>query len=128
MGSHQENSTNKKISEIHDLPKPKRGPGRPKGAWSYSHREVRELAQSYGPEAIGTLIKIMRTGESEQVKVAAAKELLVRGFGNSVTVSGPNDGPIPVTYEGLTSTIQSLVSDILGQEVVEAALKTERVQ
>jgi hypothetical protein len=44
-------------------------------------REVRDLARSYGPEAIAKLHELMRNGKSEQVQLAAAEELLNRGYG-----------------------------------------------
>lgn len=44
---------------------------------------MKDVAQSFGPEAIRTLLEIMRNGTSESVRVAAAKELLDRGFGKA---------------------------------------------
>jgi len=123
-------STQKKANKIFpEMPEPRRGPGRPKGAINLSTREMREVAQRFGPEAIATLVMKMRKSKNETIQVAAAKELLVRGYGNAFTVSGPNDGPIPITYEGLTSTIHNLVGEIIGPEILEEALKvTDQVQ
>ncbi len=116
-----------------EISKPKRkfggaqpGAGRPKGRTNYSTREIRELAQEYGPAAIRKLAKLMRYGKTEQTQAAAAKELLVRGYGNSLTISGPNDGPIPVSYEGLSSTLHGMMAEILGPEAMETALKSEQ--
>lgn len=42
---------------------------------------VSELAQKYAPEAIETLVQIMRVSESDPAKIAAANSLLDRGYG-----------------------------------------------
>jgi hypothetical protein len=57
------------------------GKGRPKGATNKATREIKEIAQPYGPEAIATLAEIMRHSESEPARVAAANALLDRGYG-----------------------------------------------
>jgi hypothetical protein len=50
--------------------------GRPKVAG-----EVRALARQYGPEAIAKLVTLMRGSDDERVQLAAARELLNRGYG-----------------------------------------------
>ena len=55
--------------------------GRKVGTPNKATRELRELAQPYAPEALEVLAKIMRNGESEQARVAAANALLDRGHG-----------------------------------------------
>ena len=57
------------------------GAGRPKGVPNKATRDVREAAQKFTTEALLALAKIMRKGESEQARVAAARELLDRGHG-----------------------------------------------
>ena len=48
-------------------------------------RDLREAAQGYSVEALETLAKVMRDQESPPAaKVAAARELLDRGFGKAV--------------------------------------------
>lgn len=42
---------------------------------------VSELAQKYAPEAIQTLVQIMRESEVDTAKIAAANSLLDRGYG-----------------------------------------------
>jgi hypothetical protein len=44
-------------------------------------REVRDLARSHGPEAIAKLAHLMRSSKDERVQLAAAEELLNRGYG-----------------------------------------------
>ena len=59
------------------------GPGRPRGTPNRVTAEVRTLAQEYGPEAIETLVSIMRISDQPSAKIAACKELLDRGYGRS---------------------------------------------
>ena len=64
--------------------KPKGAPksgGRQKGTPNKATREIKAIAQPYGPEAIATLAEIMRHSESEPARVAAANALLDRGYG-----------------------------------------------
>lgn len=81
-------------------PEKNRG-GRPKGAVNKATRDVRELAQQYTAEALTTLAAIMREGNNEQARIAAAKELLDRGHGKSTqpidaTLAGKDGGPVKV--------------------------------
>ena len=69
------------------------GSGRPKGSPNKATRPLKALAQKHGPEAIKTLLELMREGETHSVRVAAARELLDRGYGNPATVvAGDGDG------------------------------------
>src|SRR5262249_14076635 len=58
--------------------------GRKPGVPNKVTRELKELAQLYAPEAIATLREIMQHGETEAARVAAARELLDRGYGRPV--------------------------------------------
>lgn len=64
--------------------KGKPGPGRPKGVPNKATGDIRVLAQQYGAQALKTLSDIM-TGAKfpAAARVAAAKELLERGYGKS---------------------------------------------
>lgn len=55
--------------------------GRKKGTPNKVTQDIKLLAEPYGPEAIARLYALMTAGESEQVQIAAARELLDRGFG-----------------------------------------------
>lgn len=59
------------------------GSGRPKGVPNKATRDLKELAQVYTAAALKTLSDIMRRGESEAARVAAARELLDRGYGRA---------------------------------------------
>lgn len=58
--------------------------GRKLGARNKATAEVKELAQQYGQEAIEALAKIVKSGDSDQAKVAACREILDRGYGKSI--------------------------------------------
>lgn len=56
--------------------------GRQKGTPNKATAEVRALAQEWGEQAISTLGDIMTNNDSsEQARIAAARELLDRGYG-----------------------------------------------
>lgn len=71
------------------------GKGRPKGSLNKSTRSLKELAREHTEKALNTLVSIMAGGEGvpPAAQVAAAKELLDRGYGKASTVlSGDEDG------------------------------------
>jgi hypothetical protein len=55
--------------------------GRQKGTPNKSTAEIRTLAQEYGAEAIRRLVSLMRQRDDPKLQLAAAKELLYRGYG-----------------------------------------------
>ncbi|MDR4468842.1 MAG: hypothetical protein MRJ68_11180 [Nitrospira sp.] len=57
------------------------GAGRPPGSPNKITRPVRELAAQYSEDSILTLVDLRDHAESEQVRFAAAKELLDRAYG-----------------------------------------------
>jgi hypothetical protein len=59
--------------------------GRAKGVLNKVTRDVRELAQAYGPQVIEGLWKIFQESDSEASCIAAAKELLDRAYGRPAT-------------------------------------------
>lgn len=79
------------------------GQGRPKGVPNHATRDIKALAQSYGPAAILSLAKLagMIPGEdgavSEPARISAIKELMDRGYGKAVQPqSGPDGESNPV--------------------------------
>lgn len=60
------------------------GSGRKKGTRNKATEDIKAIAQQYGAEAITTLVELMRDADFEPTRVAAAKELLDRGYGKSV--------------------------------------------
>lgn len=72
------------------------------GGQSRVAAELRALAQGFGPEAVETLVAIMRNGETPPAaRVSAAEKLLDRGFGKPVQqVTGEGGQPLfagPIT-------------------------------
>lgn len=59
------------------------GAGRPKGSLTAASLNIAVVARQHGPEAINTLYKIMMNGENDANRIAAAKELLDRGYGKA---------------------------------------------
>ena len=57
--------------------------GRKKGTPNRVTAEIKAVAQKHGPGAIAELARIMTKSETDQARVAAAKELLDRGYGKS---------------------------------------------
>lgn len=55
--------------------------GRIAGTPNKATREIKEIAQAYGAEAIEGLWKLAKGAESEQARVSAYKEVLDRGYG-----------------------------------------------
>ncbi len=74
------------------------GAGRKKGIPNKATAELKGMAREYTVEALETLVGVMRDGESDAAKVAAAREVLDRGYGKaSQVISGDEDGgPIEV--------------------------------
>lgn len=67
------------------------------GSQNKATAEIKALAQVHGPDAIATLVKIMQGAKQPSAsRVAAAKELLDRGYGKSVQSieGGDPDKPI----------------------------------
>lgn len=72
--------------------------GRVKGKPNKLTEDIKALAQQYGPAAIQTLVELMMDADYEPTRVAAAKELLDRGYGKSVQpVEG--DTRLTIRYE-----------------------------
>jgi len=60
---------------------------------------VREAALQHGPDALTELARLMTEGQSEQVRIAACREILDRACGKSrqaIEVTGHDAGPIAV--------------------------------
>jgi len=59
--------------------------------------DLRTLAQTHGAEAISRLVDLMTHAESETARIAAARELLDRGYGKvtqAVEMSGPGGAAV----------------------------------
>lgn len=74
------------------------GAGRKKGVPNRITADIKELAQSFGEEAIKGLVEIARDTEAPPAaRVAAIKEVLDRGYGKAkqgIEMTGENGGPV----------------------------------
>lgn len=73
------------------------GSGRKKGTPNKATAEIKELAREHGSRAIAALVRILDNSDSDTARIAAAKELLDRGYGKSTAVqelSGPGGAPL----------------------------------
>jgi hypothetical protein len=71
--------------------------GRAKGTPNKVTADIKALAQAHGPAAIAKLVVIMTTSESHTASIAAAKELLDRGYGKAlqgVELTGKDGEPV----------------------------------
>ena len=61
------------------------GSGRPTGAGNKATSELKlslsELAREYTNDALDTLVDVMKSGQSESARIAAATAILDRGYG-----------------------------------------------
>jgi hypothetical protein len=75
------------------------GKGRPKGSLNKATADIKAAAQVYTEDALATLAQIMKAGESEAARVAAANSILDRGFGKprqSMDVDATSDMTIEI--------------------------------
>lgn len=74
------------------------GAGRPKGSRNKVTADIKEIAQSFGQEAITHLVEIARDGDAPHVaRVAAIREVLDRGYGKAkqgIEMTGEDGGPV----------------------------------
>lgn len=73
--------------------------GRVKGVPNKATREIKALAQRYTDDALKTLVQVMQSSESDAARVAAARELLDRGYGKSAQALTGEGGEGPVKLE-----------------------------
>lgn len=73
------------------------GAGRPAGRPNKITADIKALAQVHAETAITELATILTTSESDQARIAAAKELLDRGFGKATQhseITGKDGAPL----------------------------------
>ena len=78
------------------VPGERRG-GREAGTPNKTTAEIRALASQHGEAAMAELVRLMKHGETETVRLAAIKELLDRAYGKpTMTLAGDPESPVHV--------------------------------
>ena len=89
-----------------------RGKGRKKGVPNKATADLKAIAQVHGPDAIRTLAEIMGNKSSpEASRIAAAKELIDRGYGRAVQaidVNNPDGSLRPMTFAEFYAGVASI--------------------
>src|SRR5262245_48264061 len=88
------------------------GAGRKRGVPNMATAEIKEIARQYAPEAVGILANLMRKAQSEQARVAAAKEILDRGYGKATHhIAGDRDAaPVQLETTNMTEVAKLLLT------------------
>lgn len=77
--------------------------------------EIRAAAQQYAELALRTLVNVMRTGETDKDRVAAAKEILDRAYGKPVQAHKIDETPSDdVNTEEMVDRAERFTSAIAG--------------
>lgn len=70
------------------------GSGRKPGVPNKATAEIKAIARKHGPAAIAECLRIMKNSDSDQARIAAAKEIMDRGYGKPPqAIIGDEDGP-----------------------------------
>ena len=81
--------------------------GRQPGSLNKVTADLKKLAVVHTEEALTTIVKLMKSGESDTVRLSAAKELLDRAHGKAaqaVKVGGDEDAP-PISFQQIVRKI-----------------------
>lgn len=79
-------------NEIRSKSKAGRPPGRANVATVALRRTLGELAREHTGEALETILAVMRSGETDAIRLAAAVQLLDRGYGRPAQAVTVKDG------------------------------------
>jgi len=93
---------------------PKTG-GRQKGTRNKLTAEIKEVASEYGPEAVETLVKLMRDENNPQIQRAAAEALLDRGFGRPMqAIQADVSVATRAVYHDPTAHLEDITPQVIG--------------
>lgn len=77
--------------------------GRQKGSTNKTKKDTREIFLAHGPEAVQTIIDLMKNSRHDNVRLGAANSLLDRAYGKPTQpISGDNDAD-PITTNFVVS-------------------------
>lgn len=86
------------------------GKGRPKGALNKATAEIKQAARRHGPEALKVLAKLMKDADSEQARIAAAREILDRAYGKATQPLGEDPDMPFVSKEQRDAAVRAAYS------------------
>lgn len=117
------------------MAKGKKTGGRKAGVPNKATRELKEIARQYAPEAFQTLREIMEHGKTEAARVAAAREVLDRGYGRpigsgtqvNVTATGQQASAIVCTEDERKALIEQR-ERLLARREKAASMTSERAR
>jgi hypothetical protein len=98
------------------------GAGRKPGVPNKATAEIKELARQYGPKAIEELaimagllqVADRKPAENDTARMAAAKEILDRGYGKAAQAITGEGGEGPVLIKELLATVNGRTRGIPG--------------
>jgi len=94
--------------------------GRPKGAVAKTPTTIKYVAQRYGSECIEALARIVKNSSNEQNKIAAAREILDRGYGKATQMIGSDaDQPVELVISWARNPTPSEQPTIVSSEIIE---------
>ena len=100
--------------------------GNPKGSKPIDP-EVRSLARLHAPEAIDTLVQLLRHSRSEVTRKAAADSILDRAYGKpNQSLSGPDGGAIPFETGALLMAKLSAIAAEMEKEDKARGIRMEK--
>lgn len=106
-GAVQRNALGQFLPGSHPGPGPGRKPITTRERMSRAQME--RFAREHAATALGALVEIATTGESEAARVTAADKLLDRGYGKAAQpITGEDGGPVQVAYDLSRLSIEQL--------------------
>lgn len=99
-------------NEIQSKSKAGRPPGRSNVATTAMRRTLGELAREHTAEALATVLQVMREGETDAIRLAAAVHLLDRGYGRpqaAVSVTDDRESEIQAYGEQMQAAVLAVL-------------------
>lgn len=90
------------------------GAGRPKGAPNKDRRDIRAAAQKHGPAALAEIVRLMSEAESEQTRLAAAREVMDRAYGKAPQAHTGEGGEGPIKHQHAVTWLTQAEAQQLG--------------
>ena len=99
------------------------GAGRPPGRANVATQALKatlsEMAREHTQEALGVVLEVMREGDTDAIRLAAANIVLDRGYGRPQAALEVTSAPVAADWERVRQAVASLTLEHL--EAVHAA-------